>query len=250
VFVHGACDAFEDCAQDAATMAYYSEKPTVLYSWPSNPKWRSYFIDGVNNEWSQGHFNTFCKDLLALQTEHPLQVIFVSHSMGNRLVIRSLPVTYGKGLVSNWELVSPDMDADTTRHYVMGYDEAKAKIRLYVSNKDKMLGLSQILSGGYYRLGEAANQASMPPDWKGSKPKQIERIDFTAIDTGFHGHSIPFALVAHILKDDKPGDNLELVPETKVRANRLIRFANRSEKLNDTTGGLPPEYCKRVMKVK
>jgi esterase/lipase superfamily enzyme len=249
VYVHGACDAFEDCAQDAATMAYYLKKPTILYSWPSNPKWRSYFIDGVNSEWSQGHFDTFCRDLLAFQKEHPVQVTMVSHSMGNRLVIRALPVLYGKGLVNNWELVSPDIDAATTRHYVMGYEEGKSPIRLYVSNKDKMLPLAQLVSGGYYRLGEAANQASLPPDWKSATPALVERIDFTAIDTGITGHSIPCALIANIIKDNKPGDNLELVPETEVRANRLIRWANRSQKLSDTTG-VPPEYCKRVVKVK
>lgn len=249
VFVHGACDAFEDCAQDAASMAYYLQTPVVLYSWPSNPKWRSYFVDGVNSEYSQGHFNTFCKDLVAFKQDHPLQVLFCSHSMGNRLVIRSLPVTYGKGLVSEWELISPDMDADTTRHYIMGLEPDKSKIRLYVSNKDKMLPLAQLLSGGYYRLGEAAN-AQQAPSNPGVTPGNFERIDFTAIDTGLHGHSIPFSLVANIARTDQPGDQLQLVPETSVHANRLVRFVDRKEKLASTTQGLSPEYCKRVVKVK
>lgn len=74
LFVHGAADGFEDCLQDAAKMAYYLEKPTVLYSWPSDPKRRGYFIDDSNSEWSQGHFNQFCSDLIEFQSQHPLLI--------------------------------------------------------------------------------------------------------------------------------------------------------------------------------
>ena len=251
VYVHGACDAFEDSSQDAALMAYYMEKPLVLYSWPSTPRWRAYFIDGVNSEWSQGHFNTFCKDLLSFQSTVPgMHAVFLSHSMGNRLVIRSLPVVYGKGLVSEWELMSPDIDAATCRHYIMDITPDNSKIRLYVSNRDKMLPFSQILAGGYYRLGEAANEVVAGPAVKKMAPGQMERIDFTVLDTGFTGHTIPCELVSNIFHNNEPGAHLVLVPETQVKGNRLVRFANRSEKLDDTTGGLPPELCKRVMKVK
>ncbi len=189
LFVHGAADAFEDCAQDAAILAYNLEKPMVLYSWPSDPHLRGYFIDGTNIEWSQKHFNLFCRDLLELKEQHPMEVICLSHSMGNRMVIRALPILYGKGLVSDWEMISPDIDADTCRHYLMGYTQTKAKIRLYVSNKDLILPFTQMLNGGYYRVGEAAN-----PAWEITKRKRaeyLERIDFTLVDKGWYGHSLP-----------------------------------------------------------
>jgi esterase/lipase superfamily enzyme len=250
VFVHGACDAFEDCAQDAAMMGYYMQKPIVLYSWPSNPRWRSYFVDGSNNEYSQAHFNMFCKDLCNLQKTTPVNAIMVSHSMGNRIVIRSLPTSYGKGLVSEWNIVSADIDAATCRHYLLGLEPDNSKIRVYVSNKDKMLPLAQILSGGYYRTGEAASKIEIPKLWTDTQRAGFERIDFTAIDSGFDGHSIPFSLIADITRHDKPALDYELVPETEVRANRLIRFANRAEKISDTTSGLPDQYCKRVVKIK
>jgi esterase/lipase superfamily enzyme len=250
IFVHGACDAFEDCAQDAAMIGYYMQKPVVLYSWPSNPRWRSYFVDGSNNEYSQAHFNMFCKDLCSLQKTTPLNAIMVSHSMGNRIVIRSLPTSYGKGLVSEWNIVSADIDAATCRHYLLGLEPDNSKIRVYVSNKDKMLPLAQILSGGYYRTGEAATKIEIPKLWSDSQRAEFERIDFTAMDTGFDGHSIPFHLIADISRHDKPAVDYELVPETEIRANRLTRFANRAEKLSDTTSGLPAQYCKRVVKMK
>lgn len=248
VYVHGAEDAFEDAMQDAAELEYSMALPLVMYSWPSDPKMRGYFIDGSNNEWSQGHFNMFCKDLIAFRSQHPFQVIMMSHSMGNRLVIRGIPVVFGTGLLKQCELISPDMDADTTRHYAMGFSEGPAKIRLFVSNKDKMLPIAQMLAGGYYRLGEAANPLSIPEEWKATvNPDLIERIDFTAIDKGFRGHSIPCDLVANIVRNNTAGPGLKLVPETEVRASRLVRFADKSEKLSPENSGLPEQYCKRVL---
>lgn len=252
LFVHGAADAFEDCSLDAAQLAYSMEKPVVLYSWPSDPKWRGYFIDSTNNEWSQGHFNMFCKDLLELRKTHPLEILSFSHSMGNRLVIRALPVVFTTGLVTSWSLISPDIDADTCRHYTMGMTPpVTAKIRLYVSNKDKMLPLAQMLAGGYYRLGEAANPAAIPPEWNQTPSHALmERIDFTEIDHGLSGHSIPFDLVANMINTGTPGEGLSLVPETEVRGNRLVKFADKSQHLDRMTKGLPNEYCKRVVREK
>lgn len=252
LFVHGAADAFEDCAQDAALLAYSIQKPVVLYSWPSDPKWRGYFIDSTNNEWSQGHFDIFMNDLLEFRKSHPLEVLSFSHSMGNRLVIRALPVVYGKGLITMWSLISPDMDTDTCKHYLLGTKPHEAKIRLYVSNRDKMLPLSQMLAGGYYRLGEAANPVAEPTNWKDHhlNAGAIERIDFTDIDKGLTGHTIPFDLVANIINNNSPGPGLELVPENEVRGNRLVKFADRSQHLDRLTKGLPDQFCKKVIRVK
>jgi esterase/lipase superfamily enzyme len=245
MFVHGACDPFEDSSQDAAELAYSLEKPMILYSWPATNKWRGYFVDAGNNEWSQGHFNQFCKDLMAFKAEHPLQLTSISHSMGNRLVIRALPIVYGKGLVSDWELVSPDIDADTCRHYTMGYQEIKSTLRLYVSNRDKLLPFSQILHGGYYRLGEAA----MPTVSRHVKAKLLERIDFTAIDHGFTGHSIPNDLIANMVASNTPGSQLALVPETDVRVSRFAKFAGRSKDFGADSKEAA-DYCSRVVKTK
>jgi esterase/lipase superfamily enzyme len=246
MFVHGACDPFEDSSQDAAALAYSLERPMVLYSWPASNRWKGYFVDAANNEWSQGHFNQFLKDLIAFKADHPLQLISLSHSMGNRLVIRALPVVYGKGLVSDWELVSPDIDADTCRHYVMDYKELNAPLRLYVSNKDKLLPFSQMLNGGYYRLGEAAMPTAGGEHIKG---KLIERIDFTAVDTGFTGHSLPCDLIANMIASNKPGPELSLVPETEVKGSRFAKFAGRSRESRGESMEAA-DYCSRVVKAK
>jgi esterase/lipase superfamily enzyme len=246
LFVHGAADAFEDSLQDAAILAYYLEKPLVLYSWPSDPHLRGYFIDGTNIEWSQKHFNLFCRDLVELKAEHPMEVICLSHSMGNRMVIRALPVVYGKGLIADWEMISPDIDADTCRHYLMGFSQPKAKVRLYVSNKDLILPFTQMISGGYYRLGEAAN-----PAWelrKRGRGEYIERIDFTLVDKGWYGHSLPFRLVANMVHNDKPGEGFTLIPETSVHANAFARFAGHAEDFAPISS--ESDFCSRLVKVK
>ena len=245
VFVHGAADPFEDCLQDAADLAYCLQRPTVLYSWPSDPKRRGYFIDSSNSEWSQAHFNMFCKDLESFQSGVPLKVTFVSHSMGNRLVIRALPVLYGKGLVADMELISPDIDADTCRHYVMGYSRVHGTIRLYVSKRDKLLRLAQMLAGGYYRLGESADPLQKTP---AVKADLLERIDFTAIDTGFWGHTIPFQLVANMIHDGVPGKGLNLVEESTVHAAQPEKQTRKSQGFKPATSEI--DIYKRVVRVK
>ncbi|MBU6451844.1 MAG: alpha/beta hydrolase [Cyanobacteria bacterium REEB67] len=244
VFVHGAADGFEDCLEDAATLAYYLQKPMVLYSWPSNPTIIDYFIDGANVEWSQQHFNMFCNDLLKLREEHPLEVIALAHSMGNRVVIRAMPHVYGTQLIKDWELMSPDIDADTTRHYTMGCTQAKARIRLYVSNKDKLLPFSQLLSGGYYRLGEAATPTRRRVN---GADEYLERIDFTVVDKGLVGHTMPFELVSNMVHSDKPGEGFELEPEPVVKATGVEHFAGRGEEKSPTSK--EADFCSKLVRV-
>jgi esterase/lipase superfamily enzyme len=250
IFVHGAADGFEDCLQDAAILAYSLKKPMVLYSWPSDPKWRGYFIDGSNSEYSQEHFNMFCKQLLALKEKHFFKAIFVAHSMGNRLVIRALPILSGTHISSSCELISPDIDTDTFRHYVMNAKgSSDAKIRLYVSNRDKMLPLSQLLAGGYYRLGEPAEVGRITErQLKLARYSFFERIDFTTMDTGFYGHKLPSELIGSMVNADAPPAGFKLVAQNSVTANRFARFANRAEKFKATASGLQPEFCKCVVR--
>jgi esterase/lipase superfamily enzyme len=252
IFVHGADDAFEDASVDAAELSYFIRKPVVLYSWPSVPKMLKYFVDGDNSEWSQEHFNIFGKDLIAFSETHSLELTVVSHSMGNRLVVRSVSVLAGKHLVKDLEFVSPDIDEETFKHYVMGLQHARGRVRLYVSYKDKMLPLSQMLHGGYYRLGEGVGTVlghALPPLNKVAPPKpggslvpeskvatvtggiqktadriEIESIDFSAVDSGLRGHTIPFELIGNMLEFDQPGEGWTMVDMSVGSGSRLARM--------------------------
>ena len=314
LFVHGADEGFNDAALDAAAMAYSLEYPVVMYSWPSVPKMLSYNVDGGNNEYSQGHFNQFLTDLLEFRKEHPIKIILVSHSMGNRLVIRSSHLLQHSGLVTNAELVSPDIDAETFKHYAMGLENEHATIRLYSSQRDKMLPLSQMFYGGYYRLGEgvgaafsgfkkpddsqssgsqgnsatqsssatqsnsatqsssatqsnsaaqsnsamqssSANQsnsatqivtsgASLPAEKHGL----TERIDFTDVDDGFEGHTIPFDVLANMIRKDVPGHGLMLISATPGKGSTLARFMSWSHHLGKIVDDGDKDLCKKIIK--
>jgi len=268
VYLHGAGESFEDACQDAAELAYCLRRPLVLYSWPSEPKLLDYVVDNGNSEWSQGHFNLFCRDLAAFKEMHPLRLILLAHSMGNRFIFRSIHFLYHEKLVSDCELISPDIDIDTCRHYLMGFRRVdnNTAIRLYVSKKDKMLRLSQKLFGGYARLGEDVQSNIVPsrgvqhltirkkaaqkeeksnlseadyaeqPDQSESTdtPEEttgadvLERIDFTAVDKGFTGHSIPFQLVANMVNGNEPGQGLELVQDQADKLNSHLKVVRTS----------------------
>ena len=217
----------------------------VLYSWPSDPKRQGYFIDSSNIEWSQAHFNQFCTDLEDFQKQHQLELIVLSHSTGNRLVIRTFPHIYAKGLVKDWELISPDIDADICKHYLMGCTEVKGTIRLYVSRTDKLLSLSQMLAGGYYRLGEVDDPLG---SLKQAKDDLIERIDFSVVDPGLIGHSIPCELIANMVNTNSPGEGFFLVPELWVRGNDLSKYAGHSATLDGASQ--ESQLCKRVVRTK
>lgn len=318
LFVHGAAEGFDDAALDAASLAYCLEYPLVMYSWPSVPKVFSYVVDGGNNEYSQGHFNSFIRDLLEFRKEHPLELIIVSHSMGNRLVVRAAHLLAGSGLVKDAELVSPDIDAETFKHYVLGMEHQQATIRLYTSNKDKMLPLAQMMYGGYYRLGEGVGAVFSPgkgdadegkakvrknkkekekgkdkgeskSESAGSRsdsqsqkhsssagstaeepdsildkdvvavpsgqalPEQkrglAERIDFTAIDQGFRGHSIPFDMLASMIRTDQPGMGLAIVSANPGKGSNLARFMSWSHHLGKVDDKADHDLCKRIVKV-
>ncbi len=280
LFVHGADESFDDAALDAAAMAYSMQCPLILYSWPSVPKTISYVVDGGNNEWSQGHFNTFVKDLIEFKKNHKLHLIIVSHSMGNRLVIRAAVHLERTQLVKDVELVSPDIDAETFKHYVMGMENQGAVLRLYTSTKDKMLPLSQMMYGGYYRLGEGVGEVfgglgKKKDDDKSDKNDDpridsksdddiavssgnhlphhkrglVERIDFTAIDEGLRGHSIPFDTLANMVKNDEPGKGLALVASKPGKGSGLARFMSWSHHLGKFNDDNDTDLCKRIVRV-
>ena len=272
LFLHGAADPFEDAVDDAAQMAYYLECPIILYSWPSVGKLRKYRVDEGNVEWSQAHYNTFLQDLQEFSQTHPLEVSLVAHSVGNRLLARSVWLMVQQTLYQDVSLVSPDIDAEIFKHYIMGYKGRGAKVRLYVSNRDKVLPFTQMLYGGYYRLGESVgsmlsmvstpqralfqphrvlpklSRSGVKTDFTVALQQQrMEKIDFTALDRRWIGHHFPFELVASMIRSGHPGAGLAFLSETMGRGNRFARFARW---LND----LPPDdvtsygMCKRVVR--
>jgi pimeloyl-ACP methyl ester carboxylesterase len=266
LLVHGFNNNFQIAAGKAARLAYNVQCPVVLYSWPSTGKLLQYNIDAGNNEWSQEHFNRLIEELISLKERTGLKINLVAHSMGNRLAVRSAPVAEGKRVFEQVFLVDPDFDAETFVHYVVRYvahdsrRTSTANFRIFFSRKDRALPIAQLLFGGYTRLGQGAdtvletlfNPLELPntlqntadilgklnpfaEDSSNSNDKdatdrwrnRFEWIDFTAIDHGLIGHTIPYELIASLWSTGKPGEGLAIVDAPTGQVNLITRFVAR-----------------------
>ncbi len=263
VILHGYNTTFAEAAQSAALLEYSLECPVLVYDWPSKGKVGQYNVDAGNNEWSQEHFNRFLEELLEVKQKTGAHFNLLAHSMGNRLAIRSAPVMAGKHIFDQMFLVDPDFDAETFVHYLSRYarnskvqeaqsePEKQAKVRILFSRKDRALPLSQFLFGGYTRLGQAADNMLLtlfnPPSLNDVKQRvgslmkggesgkpvtakkpdwalKFEWIDFTVLDKGLLGHTIPYQLVADLWRSDSPGAGLALADSEEVKPNRISKF--------------------------
>jgi esterase/lipase superfamily enzyme len=123
------------------------------------------------------------------------------------------------------------------------------KVRILFSHKDHALPFAQLLFGGYTRLGQAADsmlssvftplniaknlvgagdnfENEIAEELK-SKPEwllKFEWIDYTALDHGIIGHTIPFQLIASLWTNESPGEGLQMVDSANDTPNRLSRL--------------------------
>lgn len=175
-------------------------------------------------------------------------------------------------------------DANTTG----GDSTEPTKVRILFSHRDHALPLAQCLFGGYTRLGQAAdmmlstvfNPLSMTENFgiqKNDLPADaaaatattvasdsatktasdllahwsmtFEWIDFTVLDHGVIGHTIPFQLIADLWSGKGAGDGLTLVDSANNEPNRLSKlFLGLFHEKKHVSSKLG--ICKRVELVK
>ncbi len=274
LFAHGYNMTFVNAARIAADLAYNSERPLVFYSWPSVGKLRSYDTDETNVEWSQEHFNDAILRIEKMCTDSSLKLRLIAHSMGNRLVVRATPILREKPHVVEAALICPDVDDGLVQHYVRQYVSPKGTtiLRIYMSRRDKALALSQLLHGGYTRLGEQADalggwvtktltakNESTAPATKSEETevtkmlaenrKRMQTIDFTNIDTGFIGHSVPAKLVCDMSFTNAPPAGLEFNIEKSGLRSGLSNFFTKVTKLKPTSEATMPGDVLHVVRV-
>lgn len=264
VMVHGFNTPFARAATGAANLEKAVQRPVILYSWPSKGRLGQYGVDLGNNEWSQEHFDSLIDEIVRVRQLAGLKFNLVAHSMGNRLAVHSAPVLRGRHVFNQIFLVDPDFDAETFVHYLYRYgrkteeDGTKpdtvepTKVRILFSHKDRALPLSELVFGGYTRLGQAADTllssvvsplsipgklgdafnsggakktaSDVANNLTGNKPQwmmKFEWIDFTALDHGLIGHTVPYKLIANLWSTDQPGAGLKLVPGHNGAPNKL-----------------------------
>ena len=272
VFVHGFNNSFLTAATNAAELEHYTGCPVILYSWPSEAKLFRYSADEGNNEWSQEHFNQFLEHLTRLKQTEKMKVSIVAHSMGNRLLVRGIPLLAGHGLFSDIYMVNPDFDAQTFMHYLSRYIPENGLVsdmrgQILISRKDNALSAAEALFGGYTRLGQGMDftlsALTSPAQFAGvwlhgdsqkeesdqatsagasgivaSIQKAIRIYDVTALDHGVIGHKVPHEFIAWMHQRNQAPPGFTLETDKSRGGNTLSRmFAGKLKKDIGSTKG-------------
>ncbi len=246
----------------------------IYYSWPSVCAFRSYTSDENNVEWSQEHYNRMVEKLDALCTADPsLKVRLYAHSMGTRLLVRASPLLREKSWLAEAALICCDVDDGLVKHYAARYlsKNGTTTIRIYVSQHDKALAISQMIHGGYTRFGECADSlsgwvlpallpnsdTSSPADSEENKQlaeilektkHRMQTIDFTDLDFGILGHKVPAKLICSMSFTNAPCEGIKLIPEESGQRSGLSQKLSRLTKLADKQELSVKGTCLRAVK--
>jgi esterase/lipase superfamily enzyme len=116
----------------------------------------------------------------------PEKLYFIAHSMGGRIISRSIAALSAKGVgietkTKEVVLAAPDIDAEIfNRDIAPKFYKSGHNATLYVSSSDRALALS-----GWIFRGKRAGYL----DGKNSTAPGVEMIDATDVDFKFLGHS-------------------------------------------------------------
>lgn len=200
VFVHGYNVSFDEAVMRTAQIAHdvsFGGAP-ICYSWPSRASVDGYISDLDNVEFSHKHILQFLKDLQ--QETNAKKLHLIAHSMGNRALTRALvelqEENYFKEETKFTQIIlaAPDIDAQIFINDIAPVlsESTTGQVTLYVSSKDKALGVSRNLRKHLRRAGDGGKNIVC---FKG-----IETIDASQVDTNFIGHGY-FAETKSLLDD-------------------------------------------------
>ncbi len=188
VVVHGYNTNWTWAAREAAQLALDLEASgapvvPVLFSWPSGGLVR--YVSDENAAYrSVVRFESFLRPLIDAVPEG--QVHIVSHSMGARVVAAAIDEMWGGTKPPNRQLgqvilASADIDTlEFRERYLDSLLAAAERTTLYVSSRDRALGASGALHGGYSRLGLTGLD---------SPPPALDVVDTSALDRGYTRHA-------------------------------------------------------------
>jgi esterase/lipase superfamily enzyme len=164
LYVHGYRENFNTSSRDSEQIARLSNftGPVIQYSWPSENELLSYAVDETNMYWDERNFRGFLEILARKPWVN--DIVVISHSLGARLVIPSIEYvdrnapSQDASNISKIILASPDTDRSEFERDIGTIILSKRRVAagrrmtVYVSDKDKALGLSRVIHG-YPRLG-------------------------------------------------------------------------------------------------
>lgn len=159
VFVHGYNTGFDEAVYRATQIVHdagYDGAP-ILFTWASGGR----TIDYVYDRDSANAARDALEDLLrSLSRSGVERVDIVAHSMGTWLTmeaLRSLAIAGDRelgGKLGDVVLASPDIDVDVFKSQMRRYGVPKRPFFVLLSDDDRALRLSSLISGQQPRLGE------------------------------------------------------------------------------------------------
>ena len=181
LFVHGYNTRFETAVYRFAQIAVDSgaEAAPVLFTWPSRGRLFDYEYDRDSAIFSRDALEEIL--LKAAQAEGVEEIIVLAHSMGTYLAmeaLRQLAIREGAvpKKIGNLILASPDIDPYVFARQHRAFAGKGPHITIFVSQDDRALLISRLISGQVGRLG------SIDPSKEPYRSRLEAEGDITVID--------------------------------------------------------------------
>jgi esterase/lipase superfamily enzyme len=221
IYIHGYNTTFRQAAIRTAQMGFdlKVDGATAFFSWPSAGRKLAYAKDAATIEASEARFVDFVS-VLATRTQ-ATKVHLIVHSMGNRLVARSIgvlePILQRSGVsLGAIVLAAPDIDVRLFLGLAAAYPNIGAHTTMYVSRADKALALSAAI----WRTPRAG---FTPPI---TVAPGIDTVDVTDIDVSRLGHGY-YAAAHPVLYDIREVLNGQYNPGARLRLREVVSGTNR-----------------------
>lgn len=158
VFIHGYNTTFEEAAIRSAQIGFDLRVPgaTAFFSWASKGNEKDYTRDEASIEGSEKAITEFLSNIV--EKSGAAKIHLIAHSMGNRGLLRAfekifmdikinLKIPFGQVI-----LAAPDLDVELFQNVSHIYTKLSERTTIYVSPKDKAVGLSKWFHG-FDRVG-------------------------------------------------------------------------------------------------
>src|SRR5262245_55457449 len=158
IYIHGYRVSFEEAALRAAQIGcdLNLQGAMAFFSWPSKGALAGYLADSATIDASEIFIRQFLLDFYHQSGAERINII--AHSMGNRGLLRAVErivdMSESRAQVKFGQifLAAPDVDAQVFRTLAGAYARLSERTTLYASEKDKALGMSEMLHD-YDRAG-------------------------------------------------------------------------------------------------
>ncbi|MEO8531569.1 MAG: alpha/beta fold hydrolase [Deltaproteobacteria bacterium] len=223
LFVHGYNASHPEAVFRAAQVAddFGLTEPVALFSWPSAGKAALYAYDRDSVLFARDALSETLRELAKSRTR---DITILAHSMGALLTmeaIRNLTLQGDHATLNRLSgiiLAEPDIDLDVFRTQIALVDLDRTPVAVFVSKKDRILGLSTFIAGNNPRVGRAENIPEL-------QKLGVVVIDVSgATDGAFLGHSA-FATSPRLLAIIRSGQLGRTVLSGPRQTNLLLSGA-------------------------